>query len=81
MGLQGQCCSTSLLAGPWVLGHGHLLLGPVERHGLFQSNLFLALNMLSSGEQSVFQRGNHSWVVDGALSTCPRFPASSAVLG
>lgn len=74
MGLQGQRCSASLLAGPWVLGHGRLLPGPVERHGLFQSDLLLVLNMLSSREQSVFQRGNHSWVVDGASSTCPHFP-------
>lgn len=53
-GLEQESCgaprATSVhIAVGRSLGHGQLLLRPVERHGLFQSDLFLALDMLSSG--------------------------------
>lgn len=74
MGLQEQHHSASLSAGLWVLGYGWLLLRPVERHGLFQSDLFLALDMLSSGEARCLSEGQpllgHRW----SPQCLPRLP-------
>lgn len=75
-GLRGQHCSASLSAGPWVPGHGGLLLRLVERHGLFQSDLFLALDMLSSGGAKCLSEGQPLLDRRWSLERLPRFPCS-----
>lgn len=45
-----------------------------ERHGHFKSNLFLALDVLSSGKAKCLQRGNHTWATE-KLEHLPSLPS------